>query len=472
MALIAAGVVALPGAAVATPGPANAPEYWFDSWKIPTLWQAGARGQGITIAEVDTGVNASIAPLQGKVLKGADFGDSGGDGRTDRDLEAFGHGTAMASIMVASTGVFGIRGIAPDAKILPIAVPLTGTSDASPDDHIAEAITWAATHGANIINLSLGGMRSPGTDAQSCPSDEQNAIFNALRKGVIVVASIGNTGPTNNVVEEPAVCLGVISVAAVDATGTVASFSTREPYVTLSAPGVNIPSLSRVAGTAYSGEGTSQAAAIVSAVLALAWSKHRALAARAIVARLLATLDSPHSPPSSAYGYGVVDAYGATLGTVPASAPNPVYDAAAPFIARSDAFAVTRHAPKPTITEQLGSGGYAVQSPSQRSTAKVTAGLGIAGAGVLALLVLGIVGLRRSRRSRVVAPALGPVPPGPLPPGPVPPGPVPLGPVPLGPVPLGPVPPAPIARPHPGQLPDPTDGLQQRPRPGPGQHKF
>ena len=454
--LIAAGVLAFPGSAGATPGPGNAPEYWFDSWKISTLWQAGARGQGITIGEVDTGVNASIAPLAGKVLKGTDFGDSGGDGRTDRDLDEFGHGTAMASIMVASPGAFGVTGIAPDAKILPIAVPLTGTSDASPDDHIAEAITWAVAHGANIINLSLGGKRSQTNDSQSCPGDEQDAIFGALRKGVIVVASIGNNGPTKNEVEEPAVCLGVISVAAVDATGTVAPFSTREPYVTVSAPGVNVPSLGRIAGNAYSGEGTSQATAIVSAVLALAWSKHRALSGRDIVTRLLATLDAPHSPPSSSYGYGIVDAYGATLGSVPASAPNPVYAAAQPFIARSDAFAVAQHAPKASINEPLGDGGYAVRQPSRISTSQVLAGLGTAGAGLVALLVLGFVGVRSMRRSRSAVPALIP----PLVPAPIPP--------------LVPTPGPPLvvqqSRPRPGaqEYPLPAQARPRpRPRPGP-----
>jgi hypothetical protein len=51
--------------ATATPGPDNAREYWFDNWQITQLWAQGARGAGITIAEIDTGVNADIPEIAG-----------------------------------------------------------------------------------------------------------------------------------------------------------------------------------------------------------------------------------------------------------------------------------------------------------------------------------------------------------------------------------------------------------------------
>ncbi|HKC26895.1 MAG TPA: S8 family serine peptidase, partial [Jatrophihabitans sp.] len=294
--------------AAATPGPPDAPEYWFDSWRLPSLWADGVRGQGITIAEIDTGVNADLPELQGKVLPGVDFGRRG-DGHVDRDQDTFGHGTAMASIMVASPGHFGISGIAPDARILPIAVPLNGTTTAGQPDRVPQAIRWAANHHAKIISMSLGGKRTPGVDSQPCSDSEQAAIYYALSRGALVVASVGNTGPTKNTVEDPGVCLGVVAVAAVDAADTVASFSSRLPYVTFAAPGVDIPSLGRVPGQAFSGNGTSQATAITSAVAALVWSAHPDLTARAVLTRILATLDAHRSQPSTAYGYGVLDAY-------------------------------------------------------------------------------------------------------------------------------------------------------------------
>ncbi len=179
----------------------------------------------------------------------------------------------MASIMVANAGPFGIEGLAPSARILPIAVPLAGTDDAGGDDHLAEAIRYAADHGAKIINMSVGETRDPASDPLPCDPAEQLAVTYAVSKGAILMAAGGNSGTSGSPVEDPGVCIGVVSVGAVDSSGTVADFSSRHGYTALVAPGVNIPSLGRVAGTAYHGEGTSQATAMASAAVALVWSK-------------------------------------------------------------------------------------------------------------------------------------------------------------------------------------------------------
>ena len=261
--------LALAAPAAAAPGPPEAPEWWFDAWQVPSLWTAGARGQGVVIAEIDTGVNASLAELSANVLPGKDFGNPSLDGRTDHELETFGHGTAMASLMVAHTGLADITGLAPDAKLLPIAVPIRGTDDAPAvgSDQVPAAIRWAADHGGKIISMSLGGERFANRDRFACPQDEQTAITYAIGKGAIVVASAGNAAAKGSPVEDPGVCLGVISVGAVDDNGAVASFSSRHPYLTMTAPGVSIPSLGRDAGTAFIGDGTSQATALTSAAL-------------------------------------------------------------------------------------------------------------------------------------------------------------------------------------------------------------
>ena len=403
----ALGVLFLLGAAppaAATPGPPDAPEYWFDSWQLPTLWAGGARGQGVTIAEIDTGVNAQLPELSGRILPGADLG-LGGNGHIDREKDEFGHGTAMASIMVARPGLLGITGIAPAARVLPVAVPLNGTTDAGRPDKVAQAIRYAADHHAKIISMSLGGKRTPGVDDKPCKDSEQAAIYYALRKGALVVASVGNTGPHRNTIEDPGVCLGVISVGAVDATGTVASFSAREPYLTLVAPGVNIPSLSRVAGQAYSGEGTSQATAITSAVAALVWSRYPSLDARGVSARILATLDARRAKPSPDYGYGLLDAYRAVTASVPATAPSPVYTAVAPFMSRVDALNVhppQRPAPAPARSGPPP-GTFHVGAVSRLTTVPVLAGIAMSAAGVVALLVLLGFGIRARRRRRAAA---------------------------------------------------------------------
>ena len=394
--------------AIAAPGPSSAPEYWFDDWRVPALWDGGARGQGITIAEIDTGVNAKLPELSGRVLRGKDFG-VGGDGRVDREVDAFGHGTAMASIMVARPGYLDITGLAPDARILPIAVPLRGTTDSDLPDRLPEAIRWAADHHAKIISMSLGGKRSPKFDTQPCSDAEQAAIFYALRKGALVLASVGNGGPTRNTIEDPAVCLGVVSVGAVDDSGRVANFSTRQPYLTFVAPGVAIASLGRVPGEAYSGDGTSQATAVASGVAALVWSKYPALTASQVMSRILATLAQRRTRPSSAYGYGELDAYAAVTADVPSTARNPVQDAVAPFLARETALARARtRVATPRPAAHTGTTGSYAVGDADRLDPKVTTGLELAGGGAVLLVLLLVGGVRSRRRRGRAAPALPP----------------------------------------------------------------
>lgn len=400
LALATAGIlVVITAPAFAAPGPPDAPEYWFDTWHVTRLWDAGARGQGVTIAEIDTGVNASLPELAAQVLPGKDFG-RGGDGRTDREVDQFGHGTAMASIMVGHRGLLDITGLAPDAKILPIAVPLSGTTDPAPDDHLAAAIRWAVDHGGKVVSMSLGGARDRSSDQAPCPADIQSAIYYALGKGAVLLAAAGNNGLGTNAVEQPGVCLGVVSVGAVDQAGAVAEFSSRHPYLTLTAPGVDIPSLSRIRGSAYAGEGTSEATALASAVVALVWSKYPALSGEQIVTRVLATLDGHTTRRDPGYGFGIIDAYRAVTGPVPATAANPVYAAAAPFRARDRAFAesVGGIGPPAARTADASLGTFSIGAAPRPFAPRVLAGIGVAAAGLLALVTLAIAaGLRRAR---------------------------------------------------------------------------
>ena len=406
MRLAAVGVAALllfgvaQSPAAAAPGPADHPEWWFDAWHVQSLWAQGATGQGVVIGEIDTGVNAALPELSGNLLQGNDFGTAGGNGQVDRDVDAFGHGTAMASLMVAHDGQDNILGIAPNARILPIAVPITGTTDDAgslANGDLLEAITWAADHGAKIISMSLGAPRDPGDDHRSCPADEQQIIDHALAKGAIVVASGGNSGTNGSPIEEPSVCLGVISVGAEDQSETVPSWSSRHPYLTLTAPGVEIPTISRVPGQAFYGDGTSQAAAITSAGLAMIWSKYPNLTNRQVVARLLATLDGAQPTRSPFGGYGAVNIGRAVTANVPADAPNPVFAAADPFLALDKAKAVAPSVPRldRPVTAPLP-GGYAVTLP----TGPFASGPGLAGVlmaavGLLALVALVVWAVRR-----------------------------------------------------------------------------
>lgn len=400
---LAASLLFTPVTAGAAPGPATAPEWWFDSWNVPGLWAGGADGRGITVAVVDTGVQADIPELQGKVLPGADFIGNGSDGRTDYDEDNFSHGTAMASIIAASRGFGDIEGVAPSARILPIAVPLKGViRNGKPTvDATATAIGYAADHGARIISMSLGGIRHSNEDIAPCPTTIQDAVLHALAKGALVVAASGNSGDQGNPVEEPGVCLGVVSVGSVNQQLTASSFSSRHPYLTVTAPGDKIPSLAREFDAAYIGEGTSQATAITSGALAMIWSKFPTESNRQILTRLLSTAtDRGPKGRDPTYGLGIINPAAAIAAAAPSStAANPVFTGVAPLQAlavaqaHQKAFSAARPAGNPTAplghiqvgaTPSLIGGGFY---------------LPLAGAGLFALLtlVLAIAAIRHRR---------------------------------------------------------------------------
>lgn len=346
--------------AQAAPGPPEAPQWWFDSWNVPALWATGADGRGITVAVIDTGVQASIPELAGKVLPGADLIGNGSDGRTDFDSDPFSHGTAMASLIVASRGYGNIEGTAPGARILPIAVPLKGViRNGTPTPNATSvAVRYAADHGAKVISMSLGGFVYEGEDDQPCPAALQDSILYAIKKGAIVVAASGNSGEDGSPVEEPGVCLGVVSVGAVDATSTVTSFSSRHPYLTVSAPGDTIPTLSKVAEQAYIGGGTSQATAITSAVLALVWSKYPTETNQQVVSRLLSSVtDRGPKGADPQYGLGVINPTAAIAANSAVSAPNEVFSGVAPLLAQSAARPATPAARTPAgaLSAPIGS---------------------------------------------------------------------------------------------------------------------
>jgi type VII secretion-associated serine protease mycosin len=294
--------------------PARADTIRPQQWGLQALhtdraWQT-TRGKGITVAVVDTGVDDSLPDLAGQVLPGKDmigFGARRGDRSWAR------HGTAMAGIIAGrGHGVGrgdGVLGIAPEAKILPVRVILEASDPSrakareSRGTALADGIRWAADHGADVINLSLG------DDSESAHPEggEDAAIQYALKKGAVVVASAGNGGEKGDHISYPAAYPGVIAVAAVDRYGTHAAFSTRRWYATVSAPGVDIvvPSPDR---HYYIEWGTSAASAFVSGAVALVRAAHPGLSPAQVKKVLMDTArNSPEGGRDDSRGYGIVD---------------------------------------------------------------------------------------------------------------------------------------------------------------------
>ncbi len=255
-------------------------------------------------------MDANHPDLAGQVLPEQDlvgFGAGSGDAAWAR------HGTGMASI-IAGHGhgdgrEDGVLGLAPAARILPVRVIL---EDSDPQRErarsekagaLADGIRWAADHGADVINMSLG------DDSESAHPEprEDAAIQYALGKGIPVVASAGNGGQKGNHVSYPAAYPGVIAATAVTHLGGRARFSTRHWYATVSAPGFDIVMADTDDGY-LSGWGTSPAAAFVSGAVALIRSAHPDLSPAQIRRLLTSTAqDSPDGGRDDDYGAGLID---------------------------------------------------------------------------------------------------------------------------------------------------------------------
>ncbi|GGK81816.1 type VII secretion-associated serine protease mycosin [Streptomyces flaveus] len=287
----------------------RAQQWALEAMRAKEAWQT-TKGEGITVAVLDTGVDAQHPDLAGNVLAGKDMVGFGA-GRGDRAWAR--HGTAMAGI-IAGNGhgpgnADGVMGIAPEAKILPVRVILEdgdsarGKARNTRGNALAEGIRWAADHGADVINLSLG------DDSKSAHPEatEDAAVQYALKKGSVVVASAGNGGEKGDHISYPAAYPGVIAATAVDKYGTRASFSTRRWYATVSAPGVDVV-IADPDRKYYEGWGTSAASAFVSGAVALIRAAHPNLAPAQIKELLEDTArNAPTGGRDDSRGSGFVD---------------------------------------------------------------------------------------------------------------------------------------------------------------------
>ncbi|MFA1550843.1 S8 family serine peptidase [Actinomadura chokoriensis] len=312
LALLVLGAVAHPGSAAAAPQPLPQ-EWWFKTWGVQShLWPLST-GKGVTVAVIDTGVQASLPELQGAVLPGTNTEDGSGDGRQDLDQvnSPPGHGTGMASLIAAQGRGTGMVGVAPDAKILPVV--------AQSIPAYTKGIRYAVDHGAQVINLSQG---LPGP----CQNDLQESIAYALGKDAVIVASTGNDGNGANSSNAPANCDGVLSVGAVDLKFNPWEKTQRQPYVKVAAPGVNTQLVLKD-GKLYNGSGTSAAAALVSGAVAIIRAKHPDMKNREVVRQLIASaMDVHEKGKDDKTGYGIIRPYRPLAGTAPKSSANPVFD--------------------------------------------------------------------------------------------------------------------------------------------------
>lgn len=281
-----------------------------DQWSIASgnvqgAWDMGATGQGMTIAIIDSGIALNHPDLKDNLLPGYNAITQSEAPEASQDDN--GHGTHVSGIAAAERNNVGIVGVAYQAKIMPIKV-MDSTGEGK-DDAIADGIVWAADHGAQIINLSLG------SENGSVSSDIlRQAIAYAYDKGSLLVAAAGNYDPkseANPGVSYPASDPHVLAISAIDADNNVETYSATGPEVDLAAPGHYIASdwWSETDGPGYSyASGTSMAAPFVSGEAALLWSQHLDWSRDQVIQVLEAGARNLRAPGRDQYyGYGLVD---------------------------------------------------------------------------------------------------------------------------------------------------------------------
>lgn len=375
-----------PGAEAATYPRPLAQQWWFTAWAIDNKVWPLTQGEGVTVAVVDSGVQADLPDFSGVVLPGTDTTGGGGDGRTDTDTAAVpGHGTGMASLIAAQGPGTGFLGIAPRAKILPI----VGSSM----DSVSRGIRYAVDRGAKVINVSQGG-------AGNCGESLQAAVDYAGQHDAIVVAASGDYGDSSNFALSPADCVGVLAVGAVDNHLKPWSGTERQPYVAIASPGVAVSAVLMDGRVHTSNGGTSGAAALTSGGIALLRSRFPDESRTDILKRVFASLrDAGPSGRDDQTGYGVFRPIYALDGGVANSA---AYDR---WLAVNTP--ASQHTPTPTRKlpgDQGGSG--KVDIPLIAGLPLVLGLIGVAGAFFL-----------RSRRRRPVPAYDGQTPPLQGPPG-------------------------------------------------------
>jgi subtilisin family serine protease len=320
-------------------------QWGLDKIGAPAAWATGT-GAGITIAVVDSGIDLDHEDLSPKlVAQTSCIGAAGDPARCQGDArDDNGHGTHVAGVALAATGNGrGIAGVAPDARLMAVRVlandcNATGCTASGTAGDVSAGIRWAVDHGANVINLSLGG----GTVQSALGCAFCDAIDYAWSKGVIAVIAAGNDSVLpSGFADEPA--LVVTATTRDDQRASYSNASSgllRVARWPVAAPGGEAESNPRDCGTGGTPKGvlstywtagqtnqyaclagTSMSAPHVSGALAVLLGT--GLTPQAAIDRLLATAtDLGPAGRDDSFGYGRIDLARA-VGPAPSPATSP-----------------------------------------------------------------------------------------------------------------------------------------------------
>ncbi|GAA4922357.1 type VII secretion-associated serine protease mycosin [Stackebrandtia albiflava] len=369
---------------------------WPQRLLKPELVWPNATGEGVTVAVLDSGVQADHPLLDGKVDSGKAYIDVESTDKDEQNLgdgatrDCVGHGTAVAGIIAGSESPEnGFHGMAPDARILPIRIANTVPADQDDanedkDDNIlvdqndfAAAIDYAVSQDVDVINMSLKFSVDHPVIAE--------AVAAAVDAGIVLVASAGNEG---NIEEDPeaattpsypAAYEGVIGVGAVNSHLVKTAESQWGPWVDVVAPGLEIGAPQHDGNFQIAFGGTSSAAAYVAGTAALLVEMYPDWTPEEIAIQIMGTASSvAGATRSDQYGYGMVDPVRAATERLSGSEPEPVLSM-----------------DPPVLTEQQ------VQNQEFDAMAmRWATSAGVAALAVFTAALLGVAALRRGKRAR------------------------------------------------------------------------
>ena len=281
------------------PGPNEPAMPWSQRMLAPERVWPFAQGSGVTVAVLDSGIDARHPQLRGRVQRGYDAMTR----RAGADRDCLGTGTQVAGVIGAGR-VQDIRftGIAPAVSLLPVRV--VAENAAATPTALARGINWAVDQGADVIDVSQpvyvddAGLRA--------------AVARALDRGVAIVAAVGDVdSDTADVRTYPAAYDGVIGVGALGPDSALWAQSRVGPDVDVVAPGAAVLTLQAGRGQAVV-DGTGVASGFVAGTVALVLARRGRLAP-ANVLDLLRDTATPAAEGTDTrrYGNGVVNPYAA-----------------------------------------------------------------------------------------------------------------------------------------------------------------
>lgn len=271
---------------------ANDP-YLGSAWHLnkigaPTAWDT-AQGSGMTIAILDTGVDATHPDLSARIVPGWNFYNNTSD---TRDVYNHGTGVAGSAAAILNNGI-GVAGVAGQARIMPIKISDdTGKGSWSA---MAQGLTYAADRGVRVANISymVAGV-----------SSVQSAAQYMKNKGGLVFVSAGNTGAEYTI----APTTSLIAVGATDSADVRASWSTYGAFVSLSAPGKGVYTTTKGGGY-VSESGTSFSSPVAAGVALAVMSAKPTLSSSQVESILFSTaVDLGAAGRDAYYGHGRVNA--------------------------------------------------------------------------------------------------------------------------------------------------------------------